>query len=269
MSLSEDAIINIIQFLDFRNTINLNKVLNYTIKDIYIYWKSIEFDKILLSDRFLLKDKFKYLYNNKLKAFYDFIKNNKHICIAGGYPSLMFLGKDLKDYPDSDIDIYVMENYTTNETLKLIQFLDNNYAIKMTTHKNSTSVFNVKIDVCSRVLQVIITNMKNIQTILGSFDMGYIKCALYMGHTYVTYDAIYSKNINMTHTKFPHKARINKAYDKKMTVYNYSKVDGYSTKTNTIYVEKAIEINDIKRLTPINDFVIGYHKFRDFSFCNR
>lgn len=277
LSIINDLAKQIILFLDFDNTIKLHKALNYSIPDIYIYWKALEFNKTLLHEKFLLEDKFKYSYNNKLKKFYDFIKTNPKICIAGGYPSLMFLGKDLKDYPDSDIDIYVMEKKDSlNETINLLNFLTRTYNVSITDHKHSRSVFNVKVEGCSRVLQVIIISISSIQKILNSFDMGYIKCALYLGHTYTTYDAIYSKNTGVSYTKYPNRVRINKAYDKGIKVHDYEKTEiikfcKYCTKYETCKKCKYFDTTEnltmkdiISNFIPIDEFIIGYHTLGSF-----
>lgn len=252
---------NILSYLDFTNTINLNIASANNIQDARIYWKSIEYNKIMTHDKFLLKDKFKYKYNNKLSKFYEYIKSNPHICIAGGYPTLMFLGKDLNDYKESDIDVYVMENSAYCETTKsLIHFLTENYKIEFQQINNCRSVFNCIINGCSRILQIISTQFATVNEIFHSFDMGYIKCGLYLGKTIVTYDAIYSKNINTTHIMFPNKNRIVKAHKKNMKVYGHDEIYDIQSDDKQLHIIDANEL----QIIPLKNFIISYQQMKNY-----
>ena len=263
----DDITQNILSYLEFQNIINLNIASGNTIQDVRIYWKSIEYNKIMTHSKFLLENKFKYKYNNKLQKFYEYIKSNPYICVAGGYPTLMFLGRNLNDYKDSDIDVYVMEeSENPKNTLELIEFLDNNFKIQFQQINNCKSVFNCIIDGCSRTLQIISTQFRNVNEIFKSFDMGYIKCGLYLGKTIVTYDAIYSKNKNMTYINFPNKTRINKAYEKNMKVYGYNKIDD---EDNVDLVNKKLTVvntNDLD-IIPLTNFIIGYQQMKNYFSC--
>ena len=179
----------------------------------------------------------------------------------------MFLDKDLNYYKESDIDVYVMENNEIpKNTWKLINFLNDNFKIQFQKINNCTSILNCIIDGCSRILQIISTQFTSINEIFQSFDMGYIKCGLYLGQTIVTYDAIYSKNTNTTHIKFPNKNRIIKTRKKNMEVYGHNEI--YDINDDNLVNKNLNEISyDEIEITPLKNFIIGYQQMKNYIDC--
>lgn len=214
----DDVMREIYSYIDFYDIMNLNEVLKNTIKKEIIYWKSLNHFKILLHDSYLLKNEFVYIYDEQLSELYDYIKSNPNICIAGGYPTLMHYNKNLADYPDSDIDIFVIGPDSVENAKGLLHFINKNYKAKFV---KGDAVIDIKIKNYERPLQVIVTQYQNINELLYTFDTDYNKCALYLGDTYITFDAKYSVAINMTHSKYFKHNRIEKTLKKGIQIYNY------------------------------------------------
>lgn len=213
----------------------------------------------------LLKDMFTFIFDKELEKLYDYINNNKYICVAGGYPTLMFLNKTLTLYPDSDIDIYIME--PTDEavnTIALLHFINNNYSAIFESINHSNCVFNIKLKEYHRPIQIICTKYKSINEILFNFDMSYNKCALYCGHTFVTFDALYSKQCGITWTNNPTMGRINKAYNKGIYVYNFNN-STEKDKTILKYIQPIRFKEILEKISPIKQFMITYNPNANYN----
>ena len=131
----------------------------------------------------------------------------------------MYYNKNLADYPDSDIDIFIIGSDSVETSKAILHFINKTYKAEFS--KDET-VIDIKIKGYSRSIQIIVTQYQNINKLLYNFDAGYIKCALYLGVTYITFDAKYSMEKNMTHLKYFKHNRINKTLKKEIQIYNYN-----------------------------------------------
>lgn len=259
-----DLLTNILTFLNFEDTLNFNMATTNILTKEQLYWKSLEYNKIFKSMDFLIKSSFDYEYDEEISILYDYINNNTQLCVAGGFPTLLFNNKNLSLYPSSDIDIFIMEkDDTANETIKLIKYINKYYKAVFLKINKSVSVFDVKINGYNRTIQLISTKYRCVNEILNSFDMGYNKCALYGGETFVTYDAMYAKNIMKTHTNNPKHDRIYKACVKGFSVHNCEdyKIDEKNHLISALKREEIDINNVIKQIKPANNFLSGYSHF--------
>lgn len=274
-----NEIMNIIcRELSLQDMLNMLSIQDIHIPHEIIYWKSISEYKVLKDTKFLMKNIFEYIYDDAIKILYEYISKNDRIVIAGGYPSLIFFEKDLNMFPDSDIDIYVTDDIDGSHTIKLIEFLNKNYNISLSSPESRSdsvySVINVSIETYPRVLQIICINVRTIAELLASFDMEFLHCALHMNNTYITYSALCSKNTNTTQIKghynketgeidyYVKQLRINKAYKKGLHVEGYDEdkeiihVPSFTTKLDICDILKFGTI----KIKPVISFQNAYMK---------
>lgn len=247
--------------LNCRDTISLQIATGSPFCREQIYWKSIEYNYKLENIEWLLKDQFEFVFDKEIEKLYDYINKSKYICVAGGYPTLMFLNRTLSGYLDSDIDIYIMEpSDIPVNTIAFIDFVNSNYRVSFESINASNCVYNIKLEGYCRTLQIICTRSRSINEIFYEYDMGYNKCGLYGGHTFVTFDALYSKKNRMTWTNKPVSGRINKAYDKGISVYGYDvqEESGASKKQRKAIVSVQYVV---QKVSPIKKFMMGYGGF--------
>lgn len=189
-----------IQLNIIKNLSVVCKNWNYKLR-IKFYWRACFCHKCLISDTWLIENKFEWIIeSDHLEILYNYIKIDPNICIAGGYPTLMCFGKNLIDYPNSDIDIYII-NKTVNshKTLEnLLKFIMNTYN-KISFHMLSNCIVNIKIDSINRILQIILTDLISVMNILSSFDNSHNKCCYYLNKTLLTIDTLKSKNTKSTY----------------------------------------------------------------------
>lgn len=242
----DELLLNIVDHLSFADIVNL-RYINTNIDEL-VYWKSIERHKLLLSDSFLLKDTFEWQIEDPLQPLYDYLQYDNNICIAGGYPTLQYFNKNLVDFPDSDIDIYIFHNTSSPVTPKitfthLLRFLDYTYTIQnIYRHGYSWSVFDIHLQSSNRILQIIGTTDHSLSEIIGQFDAAHNRCCYYLGHTYVTLDAAYAKTHQITYfTKnYSNTPRLDKASRLGLQIFhkpNYTQSNAkkiYSIFTNFI-----------------------------------
>jgi hypothetical protein len=211
------------------------------------YWIALQHKDmfILRNNAHLIKNAFRFndCESESLKKLFDYLKNSPHLCVAGGYPTLQYLEKNLSDFQESDIDIFllglrdkeILENddcsgynkeakhYFNYFVKEFVNFLDDQFTIdKITSYTDMEAcVFNIHCKKLSRTIQLISTKYDTVAELLNTFDLTHCKCALYLGDTYVTPDAEYAKRYNTTfclHTYYKPK-RLNKAYNLGLTIY--------------------------------------------------
>ena len=51
----------------------------------------------------------------ELRTFFKYIKDKPNLFVAGGYPVLQFIDRDLGEYPSSDIDVFVLNKDDTGK----------------------------------------------------------------------------------------------------------------------------------------------------------
>lgn len=261
---NQDVLLNIIDCLPFDDIIKLR----YFIKNIndIVYWKSIEHKKILLSNTFLLKNHFKWIIeHDALKDFYYYINKNPNICIAGGYPTLQYLEKKLCNYPNSDIDVYILGDKPKLTFINLLNYLNNICGIiKIVRVGNSGAILNIKVESIDRIIQIIGTVNKHITQVIGQFDASHVKCCYYLGNTYITLDAKYAKDRNMTYFNKNHQviSRLNKAHNLGLQIHglpNYKILKDQSIKPFRLMINKTKAIKEFK---PIK---FWYTKYNDIK----
>jgi hypothetical protein len=211
------------------------------------YWTALKNRdyNILHDNQYLIKNAFQFYDNEEksLQILFDYIKNDSNLCIAGGYPTLQYLEKNLNDYLLSDIDIFILNKYgdekyedeDNNDKIyynnldivkKLIDFLDDNFQIREIKSYTDmqAGVFNITCKKIDRVIQIIGTCAKSIAEIFSDFDATYCKCGVYMGETFITYDAKYAKEHQTTLflSKYPKNKRLDKVYNLGLKIYGMS-----------------------------------------------
>lgn len=192
-------------------------------------------EEILHSVNKLYKNDFSfYIENENMIPFYNYIGSNDNMCIAGGYPTLHYLNKNLSDYPNSDIDVFILKTNNHNDNndnqkitiQKFLIFLNDTYMISSIKgdSKSKCSIFDVVCLNFSRKIQIICTNYSNIAVLLNSFDSSHCKCCFYMNNTYVTPDAKLTKNTGYTcfYSYYPSPKRIEKVHKLRIDVLNLS-----------------------------------------------
>lgn len=157
-----------------------------------VYYKSITFNK-QLSNLFYLKE-FECNYTDKI---FNYIANDKNICIAGGFTTQLFLNNNVSK--ESDIDIYYLSSKENifDVHKKFINFLNDNFTIVEITCLSH--IININIAEVEHILQLIFTDSSTLTDILMSFDNSHNRCGFYGGLFYNTPDAIYSKQSGKTY----------------------------------------------------------------------
>ena len=160
-------------------------------------------------------------YNDIINEF-----NSEYYCIAGGFPTKLYLDLPMK-YEDgniSDIDIYVLggrdiEKVEDDNVIGIhrrnilidfsnkIKTLDKKFHIKnVLRHQDingdpiPSCIYTFCFELLENPIQFIFTKSINLTEILTSFDNSHNRCGIsYKGEFYVTPDAEISKNIFMTY----------------------------------------------------------------------
>jgi hypothetical protein len=190
----------------------------------------------LISKKKLLKNEFQILLeNSNMEDFYNYICCRGNMCIAGGYPTLLYHQKKLQLFPESDIDVYILcnddlidDSYTSTFT-NFILFLDKIYNISsITCNKKSyetkkCGVFDIVCQKLNRRINIICTLCTSVGQLLNDYDASYCKCCIYMNDTYITPDAKMAKDTNITcfYRNSPNLKRVTKAKKLGFTVLNY------------------------------------------------
>jgi hypothetical protein len=156
-----------------------------------IYWKTICENIRIPNNNYLVKDYYQFKIEPELKGLFKLCMKNKHFVIAGGYCYKQMFNIPLES---SDIDIYILgadTNKKRKQRLKQIHtYLYDNYALCGEMYDD---IRYFKLEGCNRIINIIITTTHtSVFDILSSFSFSNTRCAMYMDHTYTTYDCIYT-----------------------------------------------------------------------------
>lgn len=180
----------------------LNKLSNNLLKE-YKYYQHLNLyqkDRLKSDPNFLIKNEFPFIIENQqIQPLINYIDNNPNLAIIGGYITSMYF--EFPFFEESDIDIYIFsENYNLNYDIfeDFVIFLDKTYNIdEVEISGNSVRAFTFKN--FNRKIQIILIGFNNILDIILTFDCTHNRCAYYLGNTYITFDAQYSKKYQQTY----------------------------------------------------------------------
>jgi hypothetical protein len=269
-NLDIDIWLNIMNYLDFGSIITTRYYLKDKKLDEIVYWKSLERNVKLISCKYLIADQYKFNIEDELQAIYNYVKDNENIFIAGGYCSIQYFERNLKDFDLSDIDIYIM-NVTKDPVTTFKDFVTFLLPFGLKIYTIGHSIYNLKIDSSRRIIQVIVTAATSPTKILMDFDSSHARCGVYMGLTYVTYDAIHTKKKQSVYviSSRNHEKRLEKIKKLSLNIFsvdhefngdiipnNYKKMH-WDTVHHTTDIDHDIRINDIQ---PISHWTSQYHE---------
>jgi hypothetical protein len=202
----------------------------------YIYYRHAQ--EIKLVDRldYFIPDTFQVPDYNEcipLKKLMDYIANNNNLCIAGGFPTQLYMGNAPKS--TSDIDIYVLcgnrHNLSGNSMFKnselvdiedLLVFIRDNYN-DVKYLRVGPAVYSISVSEFSHPIQIIVTAYTSLAQVLSSFDNSHNRCGVYKGRSYVGIDAELSHRTKTTYFyKTAKPVRYVKALDLGFTVFGFS-----------------------------------------------
>jgi hypothetical protein len=164
-------------------------------------------NEILSSVDRLIKNDFNfYIENDNMKPLFEYLSTNDNLCVAGNYLAMQYLGNDIANFMNRDIDIFIFgTDQIKNVFASFLDFMDKKYKItsmeiQESTKKNKIcdNTFYLKFNLFPRNIQITITNSENIAKLLNSFPFGHYKCCLYKNNTYITYDAKIAKETKYT-----------------------------------------------------------------------
>jgi hypothetical protein len=245
------------------------------------YWELLK-NRKPTEDKHLLKNQFQIVHeSNRIDKLLKFLSEEKCIFIGGGYPTLMHLGKNLKDFPESDIDLYIFHNkketsaefnnLVTNDNSpfkRTLNFINENYQIEnILAYRNKkegkhNSVINVITKKLERTIQIIGANCQSISEILNTYDFAHSKCGIYMGETYVTYDAKYAKKTGATVCYGNHKIRrLQKAKKLGFDIYGY-----ISDSFKNMYDESPVPQFEMTKDDITENFVLNKHLDLEYDY---
>jgi hypothetical protein len=142
------------------------------------------------SDDYLIKNEFDFKGEPEFYKLWEYLKDNENVILAGGYMTSMLFGIDF--FSNSDIDLFVRKD----RVMDVIDFVRYNFNI-VRYEKLCSLVVNIVLD-GMRNIQIIAKDFDKVSHLLDDFDMCHSKCAFYMGDTYHTYDAKYTKENKIT-----------------------------------------------------------------------
>ncbi len=234
-----------------------------------VYWEALKNKdySILNNDNHLIKNAFEFKdsEHEQSRILFNYFKDKPAFFVAGGYPTLQYLEKDLENYLESDIDVFILnKDNNQNQTLtckEFVEFLDKTFGIieiRSYTDINA-GVFSIKCKNFRRIIQVIGTEAQSISEIFSSFDTSYCKCGLYMGNTYITYDAKYAKEKKtaMFYLKYPKTKRVNKAHNLGLKIYG---MPDYEPKEEKESLFKFLRTKEgmLRDFTPVKNWLKDY-----------
>lgn len=225
----------------------------------------IDFDKEFKvnSDDYLIKNGFTFRCEEHFNPLWEYLRTATNVISAGGYTSTMFFDKPFTE--TSDIDLFVKKDRRLRD---LISFIQQNFDVSHYVRRGYsilTIVLNKKIindeEVKFRDIQIIAKDFNSISDIFDSFDMCHIKTALYLGDTYHTYDAKYSKENGVTISFQDRRAdRINKIERYGLKLFNTYGKGRYEEKEVIIdeseHDEKVLDITEQHLMLMMNS---GYN----------
>lgn len=193
-SQNTELLLKIMNELDFQDIINMRLYIKLDNLDEIIYWKAIERNVKLISNNYLLHNKFNFQMEPDFKPIYDYINAEPNIVISGSYCYIPFFEKSLSDFPKSDIDIYILQvtREPIDTSICFFTFLRDIYG-GICTPERASPVLNITLPNLNRTLNIIITSLSSPLHILMNHDSSHTRCGLYRGNTIVTYDALFTK----------------------------------------------------------------------------
>jgi len=266
----KDIFLDILNYIDsneIEQILSLSKYFyhNDWLKQ-YVYYKCASNNVVLHNNNFLIKED-NLNYPEQTKELFEIICSNKYMCIAGGFPTQLYLNRvpNIK----SDIDIYILgglaeekykeeiieyiktnlcckEEYKSNlvyhkgynmihEFTDLLISLDKIYKIKKCTHfgsYNRSCIFNFIFEKLDYEVQFIFTTRTSPIEIVSNFDNSHNRCCIYKNKLYATPDAEISKKTMTSYfyidtTIKRYKKAINLGYK----IYNFDEKENMKIKT--------------------------------------
>ena len=191
----------------------------------YLYYTMINNNLLISTNFLLLNDVFEFKGEKHFSYLFEYVSKYDNMAIAGGYTTTMLF--EIDQFDSSDIDIYIFG--TQNEKIiqtynDLIKFLnypkiyyvgscvrqielsvpDEEYSIKETKSLNNSvdsDILNPNTQndgIKKRNLQIIGVIASSLTNVVASFDASHNRTAYYLGKTYVTPDALHSKEYKKT-----------------------------------------------------------------------
>jgi hypothetical protein len=168
-----------------------------------------------------------------LQKLMNYIASNSNLCIAGGFPTYLYMGITPKS--NSDIDIYVLcgnvhalkkdSMFKNNELCdieQLLFFIKTNYT-EPKYLRVGPAVFNITVQEFSHPIQIIVTTYKSLAQVLSSFDNSHNRCGIHMGRSYVGIDTELTHHTKTTYFyKTTKPVRYMKALELGFRVFGYS-----------------------------------------------
>ena len=159
------------------------------------------------------------------EEFFEYVSKNDNIWIAGGYPSLIYFEKNLAEFPDSDIDVFINNNVTTLEIENFLTFLNKTYEIVeiCSYFEENNNVFNVKCKKICRIIQIIFHLYVNVNEHISAFDSSHCHCAIINNKLIVRPVTQYTKNTGLCKIfdKMCNPSRMNKIHKLGFKILGY------------------------------------------------
>lgn len=192
MDLSQCCLYRISQNINDYENNEINKAIYYNYLHLYLYNKYYGKLNSHDYDFTLLKNDFELVYEDNTEKLFDYLKDQKDIICAGGYMTQMYYQIPFKK--SSDIDLFIRSIESIRST---IEYIKENYNVISYSIINNVAI-NI---ICEgmREIQIIYTNFDSVIELLSSFNASYMKNAYYMGDTYTTYDAKWTKDNKKTY----------------------------------------------------------------------
>jgi hypothetical protein len=215
------ATMNILEHLDCQSLRNLSKYSKHILQNYndYIYYRHAMENELVDSLDYFIKGVFgQPIFNNQpLNNLFYYISGNDALCIAGGFPTQLYMGNIPKD--TSDIDIYVLgglrHSYSTDDTrflkkhlldvYNLLEFIYSNYS-DIRVKRIGSNVYTITVREFTHPIQIILTIYSSLAEVLSSFDNSHNRCGMYKNDTYIGIDARLSHSTKTTYFYTPAKA---------------------------------------------------------------
>jgi hypothetical protein len=214
------------------------------------YYYYINNNILIKKDNYLLKDIFPLIIENEnINKIYSCVENMKNIAICGGYMTSMYFLSSFHE--ESDIDIYIWGKEWRKTYDEFFRRLKLYFLIQIEQIGNSVLTISIK---NMRQIQLILVDAESLTEILTDFDNMHNRCAYMNKHTYITYDALWSKRNKCTYFyKDVKKSRLEKVKRYSLNVLNNINED--SLINSEIKIEKRRYLGII---TPSKNWMLSY-----------
>jgi hypothetical protein len=276
MNLHTDLICRVFDYIPTNELYILQQLSKSTFNEVkkYIYFRCASDNVRLYSMNYLIEDNFINLIPEDIKIVIDKLMEIEYFCIAGGFPTQLYLETIPKE--SSDIDIFVLGGKIQNDNKKRLLMIQFYYFIgwfdsiynASTFIVISTNIIEVKADNFPYKLQFIFTENHNLIEVLSTFDNSHNRCGLYQNKSYICEDTMISKKTMTTYFYNHCRAlRYKKAKDLGFNIFNLSEDDNKSLEKYNprqyFREQKIISLYDIYRLEPT--FIKNWDNTYDFS----